>query len=290
LIETSRAEGVIPIIYSLTGDADGQVLNVNADEVARALAIQTGASKVVYMTSTGGLLDGDGSVIPVVNITGDYERLMDKRWIQGGMLLKLREIRSLLDAMGDNGSVAITSPEHLVGELFTYRGKGTLIRKGLPIQVHDSIATLDTDRLGALISHSFKRPLNASYFETTPFDTILIAGDYTAAAILTSDGPVPYLDKFVVTREAQGLGLAGSLWNRVIDIRPSLCWRSSASNAINPWYTLRADGMQRLDDWIVFWTGLHDPSLVMRAVRFAASKNISLEPVATKPEEIGVGG
>ncbi len=49
------AEGIIPVVATIAGDAKGQSYNVNADAVAGAIAAALKAEKLVYMTDVEGL-------------------------------------------------------------------------------------------------------------------------------------------------------------------------------------------------------------------------------------------
>ncbi len=276
-ITSTTASGIIPVIAPVGYTTDTIPLNINADVAARKLIQNLAATKAVFLTATGGLLDEHQQIVPVVTLADDYEKLIGEPWLHGGMRLKIQEIKALLDTMPDDSSVAITSPEHLVSELFTYRGNGTLVRKGMTITTHSSLDTIDTPKLARLVSASFRRTLTPDYFTTTPITCILLAGHYAAAAILTDNGPVPYLDKFAVTREAQGLGIAGSLWKQLAIDAPAMCWRSRADNEINPWYMNRADGMHRAGEWVVFWSGIQTPSTITKAIKHALSIPPSFE-------------
>lgn len=277
-IEAAIRAGYLPVLSSLGETPAGQILNINADVATRELAIALQPSKVIYLTGTGGLLNEKGAILPAINLVEDFDTLMDAEWVTGGMRLKLSEIKHLLDALPATSSVSITTPEHLVRELFTHQGCGTLIRKGLPLERHDSLDTVDLTRLGSLIEKSFGRTLSSEYLTTLSVDRLFISPDYAAAAVITQGPNVAYLDKFAVTAEAQGAGLGASLWNRIREDTPSLVWRSRDSNPINPWYFARADGMRRCGRWIVFWYGIDDSNQIDAAVTYASSRHESFEP------------
>ena len=61
------------------------------------------------------------------------------------------------------------------------------------------------------------------------------------------------MDKFAVTSQAQGEGLGGALWARLLEENPKLFWRSRNKNPINNWYFQQADGSHKDDTWTVFW-------------------------------------
>ena len=271
-IRSAIQVGDIPVLSSLAETSTGQLLNVNADTATRHLARKLEPYKIIFLTPTGGLLDGEGRLISAINLAEDYVELMEKPWLTGGMRLKIQEVQQILEGLPPSSSVAITAPSELPKELFTHRGSGTLIRKGERVLRFDGgLEGVDRARLQELLEASFGRPLVHDYFETKEFFRIYVTESYRGAAILTYEGGIapagpgarpggiPYLDKFAVTSKAQGEGMAGSLWDRLRRENPKLFWRSRVDNhTINPWYFSKADGTFRDAKWIVFWYGLGD--------------------------------
>lgn len=250
--------GDIPVLSSLAETSTGQILNINADTATRHLAHKIEPHKIIFLTPTAGLLDPQGQVLSAVNLAEDYDTLMTAPWVSGGMRLKIQEVKALLDGLPLSTSVAITAPSELPKELFTYRGSGTLLRRGERVLVYeDGLDGVDLQRLSALLESSFGRPLVDGYFEQKRFKRIYVTESYRATAIVTDEGPIPYLDKFAVTAAAQGEGLAASLWDRLRRDTPKLFWRSRIDNhQINPWYFTKSEGSLRDPKWIVFWYGL----------------------------------
>ena len=64
MIEDTIRAGQLPILASLGETESGQILNVNADVVARELALAVRPTKIIFITPTGGLLDEQGRIIP----------------------------------------------------------------------------------------------------------------------------------------------------------------------------------------------------------------------------------
>ena len=276
-IEAAIRGGQLPIVACLGESDGGQILNVNADMAARALALDIRPYKVIFLTPTGGLLNERDRIIPAINLIEDYDRLINEPWVNGGMALKLREIKQLLDELPGTSSVSVTKPDHLARELFTHRGSGTLIRRGEAIEIHTSFDTVDIERLRGLIETGFGHPLRADYFSSRTVDRIYLAGEYSAAAVITTETGVPYLDKFAVTVEAQGAGLGASLWSRLRRETPSLFWRAKPDNPVNPWYFRQAAGTHRTDDWVVFWYGLESRELIERCIQHTLTITPSIE-------------
>jgi acetylglutamate kinase len=117
----------IPVIASLGVDIEGQAYNVNADEVAAAVAEALGADKLVYLTNVPGILDEHGALIGQLSADRAGE-LKATGAVGEGMLPK---IDSALDAIkGGVPRVTILDGrlEHaLLLEIFTDSGVGTMV-------------------------------------------------------------------------------------------------------------------------------------------------------------------
>ncbi len=276
--------GQLPIISPFATSPHGQLLNINADTATRALAIELNATKIIYLTPTGGILDPNGKVINAVNCTEDLEPMLESGIISGGMARKLIEIRDLLHNLDEHASVSITSPAKIARELFTHKGSGTLVRQGRPITVQTGTEGLDTDRIKHLLEQSFSRQLNPTYLDSLSDAKIYIGGDYAAIAVLKQHEHAWYLDKLGLSERAQGIGLGASLWNRIKRDHPSLYWRSRTTNDANKWYLSRADGMHRANEWLVFWYGLETRTQIDACIADALDLDHSFGQPLSKPE------
>lgn len=249
--------GSIPVIASLGETVDGQIVNVNADWAANELIKTLRPYKIVFLTATGGLLDGDGHVIDSINLSTEYDELLAQPWLHSGMRVKIQQIHDLLMALPHSSSVSITRPDELAKELFTHRGSGTLVRRGEKILRATAWDELDLGKLAALIESGFGRKLAPDYFQATTPYRIYVSEHYRAAVVLTleEDG-VAHLDKFAVADDAQGEGLGRALWHAMRAEVPRLFWRSRPDNPVNEFYFGEANGCVKGDRWHVFWYGL----------------------------------
>ncbi len=258
-IRSAIAGQALPVVSCLGETAGGQVLNVNADIAAKALVLSIRPQKVVFLTSTGGLLDRNGQLIPAINLATEFDQLMASDWVHSGMRLKLQQVKELLDQLSLSSSVSITSADHLTRELFTYGGAGTLIRQGESFQ---EITDLDVGRRGelhSLIEICFGKNLEERYFDQLQLERLIWSESKRAAAVIVKGiQGIAYLDKFVVTPEAQGEGVGAALWNVLRGHYHRLYWRSRESNLINSWYLRMSDGCTRRPPWLVFQYGLTD--------------------------------
>lgn len=265
-IEASISAEQIPVLASLAETRSGQVLNVNADAAAHKLALALQPFKVVFLSPDDGIRGEDGQILSAINLEEDYDELVSQPWLSSSTKNKLAEIRQMLQQLPPSSSVAVASPENLARELFTHKGAGTLIRMGERIRCHTDLSAIDVPRLAALLENSFGRKLHTDYFEKKPIYRIYLADSYRATAILTLEGGIPYLDKFAVTTDAQGDGVGGSLWQRLVKENDKLFWRSRIDNEVNPWYFARADGVIKNEKWCVFWYGIDDIAEVKACV------------------------
>ena len=275
-IQASLQAGSIPVIASLGETIGGQILNVNADFAANELVQVLQPYKIVFLTGTGGLLDDQGEVIDSINLSTEYEHLSVQPWINGGMKVKLDQIKDLLDGLPLASSVSITRPAELAKELFTHKGSGTLVRRGERVLKATSWDELDKPRLKTLIESSFGRELVADYFDKTQLLRAYVSENYRTAVILTDEAEGVYLDKFAVLEDAQGEGLGRAVWNVMLEETPQLFWRSRNGNPVNHFYYAESDGCYKLDQWKVFWFGAEDFEQIRGYVAHCSDRTPSL--------------
>jgi bifunctional N-acetylglutamate synthase/kinase len=280
-IEASLNAGSIPVIASLGETVDGQILNVNADFAANELVRVLKPYKIVFLTETGGLLDGAGKIIDSINLSSEYDHLMEQPWLHSGMRLKLEQIKNLLDSLPPTSSVSITRPSELAKELFTHRGSGTLVKLGEKVQKYTSWDQIDLPRLRKLIESSFRRGLVDDYFECTKLFRAYVSENYRAAIILTEETAGIYLDKFAVLDDAQGEGLGRAVWLEMHEENPTLFWRSRHGNVVNDFYFAESDGSYRLNGWKMFWYGFSDFDAIKRCVAHCHERPATLRDLTS---------
>lgn len=267
-IEAAIKAGALPIVGCFGESAGGQVLNVNADWAANALIKAIKPHKIVFLTPTGGLLNAAGRIMSSINLVSDYEMLSNADWVHSGMLVKLQQVKMLLDELPISASVSITSAKHLAKELFTHRGAGTLIRRGELFAEQSEISGDEQRILGALLEQCFDRKLRPEFFEELKLHCLLWSSSHRAAAIITRDEDgIACMDKFAVTPNAQGEGLGAALWHCVRARFPVLYWRARPNNPINAWYLRQADAHIRMNGWLVFGIGFESLDKLDAAAR-----------------------
>jgi bifunctional N-acetylglutamate synthase/kinase len=267
----------IPVIASLGETAGGQILNINADWAANELVKTLQPYKIIFLTGTGGLLDGEGKVIDSINLSTEYDELLQQPWLHSGMRVKIEQIHDLLMQLPPASSVSITRPDELAKELFTHRGSGTLVRRGEKIRRLPGWDTVDLDRLRRLIESSFGKKLAPDYFNRTTPWRVYVSEHYRAALIITRENGIPHLDKFAVSDDAQGEGLGRAAWQVMRADTPQLFWRARRDNAVNEFYFGESDGCIKGDRWNVFWYGLERFEDVRFAVEHCRARPATLK-------------
>lgn len=131
------AAGRIPVVSTIAPDldVDGQVLNVNADTAAAALAAALGARKLVVLTDVEGVYaawpDRD-SLLSRLSVAGAKELLGS---VDAGMIPKLEAcIRAVEDGVPQAHVIDGRKPHSLLLEVFTSEGIGTLIEPTDPTE------------------------------------------------------------------------------------------------------------------------------------------------------------
>lgn len=259
-----------------------------ADALGRML-VALGTRKLVVLRSRGGLgphqhgrlpLDARHALlthpsgISVVNLTTDLERLSTRHLARGEA--KLLRVIAALHAAFPPLLTSVTSPFHLIHELFTVKGAGTLIKTGSTISHHDGFAALDVARLVRLIEDTFGKRLSVDLarLETS---TVYLEQHYRGVAVVCAGKEADYLSKFAVSPVAQGEGIGRDLWEVLSARHPALFWRASPDNPIADWYARECDGLQRGPDWIVYWRGV-DSATIPKLIEEARARPHDFHP------------
>lgn len=118
--------GGIPVVSSIAHDADGTLLNVNADSAAAALAVALGAAKLVVLTDVAGLYSdwpNRDSLVSVIEVD-ELRALLPS--LESGMIPKMTACLEAVE--GGVAKAAIIDgrvPHSILLEVFTTSGIGT---------------------------------------------------------------------------------------------------------------------------------------------------------------------
>jgi len=97
LVLNLLSHGYVPAIACLGVEPNGQVLNINADTLASALAVGCGADRLIIAGATAGVFDKAGATIDTLDVDG-IDRMIADGTASAGMIAKLRACRDALTA------------------------------------------------------------------------------------------------------------------------------------------------------------------------------------------------
>lgn len=130
LLDQLMDSGLIPVVSCLGCDAEGTILNINADSVAEALARAVKAEKLVIVTDTEGLLKDAANPASLVSYTDvdEVQRFKDEGRLTGGMLPKVDAcVKALRGGVRRTHIINGLKPGALLREVFTNEGCGTMV-------------------------------------------------------------------------------------------------------------------------------------------------------------------
>jgi acetylglutamate kinase len=127
LLRTLLDADFVPVIASLGADDEGNILNINADTVASAIASELKTEKLILASDIDGILRVDKTLLSRASVL-EVQTLIRDGIIRGGMIPKAQ---SCIDALADGVErVHIINglrPSALLEEVFTDTGCGTMI-------------------------------------------------------------------------------------------------------------------------------------------------------------------
>lgn len=132
LIGTLWQGGFVPVLSSVVADADGQLLNLNADSLVTALTDGVHFDDVVLVTGVPGVFGdlNDPSTHLAELTDADIPGLIERGAVKGGMIAKLEEVTAILK----KGASAVwivgyTDEAALSGALAGTPGLRTVVRR-----------------------------------------------------------------------------------------------------------------------------------------------------------------
>ncbi|MDE9448190.1 acetylglutamate kinase, partial [Xenorhabdus bovienii] len=96
--------GYIPIISSIGITEHGELMNVNADQAATAIA-QVLNADLVFLSDVSGILDGKGQKIPEATAER-IEQLIEQDIITDGMIVKVKAALDAAKTLGQPVDIA----------------------------------------------------------------------------------------------------------------------------------------------------------------------------------------
>lgn len=123
VVQAILAAGAVPIISSIGMTAEGQLMNVNADQAAVAVATALDA-ELVLLSDVSGVLDGKGHLIPNLD-QKKADELIAAKVITDGMIVKVQAALEAANDLGRPIEVASWRYPELLTELFAGNSIGT---------------------------------------------------------------------------------------------------------------------------------------------------------------------
>jgi acetylglutamate kinase len=96
LLEVLCEANFLPVVACVAGDAEGRIYNVNADQMASALAIAFQADRLVFLTDVEGVRGAGGAILSHLT-PDDARKLIQSGIATGGMQAKLEAACEAVD-------------------------------------------------------------------------------------------------------------------------------------------------------------------------------------------------
>ena len=129
-IDTHLKKGYITVISPMGVSVEKQAHNVNADEVASAIAVSMGAEKLVVLTNVQGVMQNPAepkSLFSTLTLA-EIEKLKENKIIAGGMIPKVNScVEALAGGVKKTHIIDARIQHALLLEIFTDKGIGTQI-------------------------------------------------------------------------------------------------------------------------------------------------------------------
>lgn len=130
IVRKQLDNGLMPVISPLSCDESGEVLNINADTVAAAVAAELDAEKLILATGAPGILEDASdpqSLISYIDLAA-LAKLKAEGKLEDGMLPKAAAIEAALaNGVSRVHVISYKLPDSLLLEVFTNEGTGTLV-------------------------------------------------------------------------------------------------------------------------------------------------------------------
>lgn len=123
LLQAVLAADCVPIISSIGISDQGELMNVNADQAAVAVATTLGA-ELVLLSDVSGVLDGKGHLLPCLTEL-DAQHLMEKGVITDGMVVKVNAAFAAARELGKPVEIATWRYPEKLTQLFDGQQIGT---------------------------------------------------------------------------------------------------------------------------------------------------------------------
>jgi acetylglutamate kinase len=130
IVRKQLDNGLMPVVSPISCDESGEILNINADTVAAAVAAELNAEKLILATGAPGILEDvkdPQSLISYIDRAA-LDKLKAEGKLEDGMLPKAAAIEAALaNGVSRVHVISYKLPDSLLLEVFTNEGTGTLV-------------------------------------------------------------------------------------------------------------------------------------------------------------------
>jgi acetylglutamate kinase len=130
VIQDFLDDGYVPVIQPIGLDEHDKAVNINADDLAAAIAKSMKAEKLMYLTNVPGLLEDEKDEKTLISsiTTKDLKDKLKWEELQGGMIPKVKGVIDAIEHGVKNVHMIDGRVRHSVLlEVFTDRGIGTMV-------------------------------------------------------------------------------------------------------------------------------------------------------------------
>lgn len=124
LLDLLTSNGYLPVVACVAGDRQGQVYNVNADQMAVACAAAFGAGQLIFLTDVDGVLDESRQVRAVLTAS-ESQRLIAEGVATGGMQAKLNAALAALRGGVEQVRIAPGAADRVLERILSGEPVGT---------------------------------------------------------------------------------------------------------------------------------------------------------------------
>jgi len=126
LLEVLCDASFLPVVACVAGDADGNIYNVNADQMASALAIAFDADRLLFLTDVEGVRGPGGAILSHLT-PDDAKKLIASGVATGGMQAKLEAACEAVDQGVSEVVIAPGASPGILDRLTAGEAAGTLL-------------------------------------------------------------------------------------------------------------------------------------------------------------------
>ena len=124
LLHLLTGNGFLPVVACVAGDRQGNIYNVNADQMAVACAAAFGAQQLIFLTDVEGVLDAAKQIRPVLT-AAESRRLIADGVATGGMQAKLNAALAALSGGVEQVRIAPGAAENVLHRILAGESLGT---------------------------------------------------------------------------------------------------------------------------------------------------------------------